>query len=59
MVPVEGIQYRYQTKNLEGKNTKGSFKIFSLLVFIICFYGADEGVQYRHQTNKQKRRSQQ
>jgi hypothetical protein len=30
---------------------KVAFKIFSLSIFIICFYGADEGVQYRLQTN--------
>jgi hypothetical protein len=48
MVPVEGIQYRYQTKNLEGNNNlkKVAFIISSLsFIFIICFYGADEGVQ--------------
>jgi hypothetical protein len=32
---------------------KVAFKIFSLSIFIICFYGADEGVQYRLQTNNQ------
>jgi hypothetical protein len=56
MVPVEGIQYRYQTKNLEGNINlqKVAFKIFSLSRFIICFNGVDEGVQYRPQTNNQE-----
>jgi hypothetical protein len=53
--PVEGIQNRSQTKNPEGNNKlqKVAFKIFSLSIFIICFYGVDEGVQYRLQTNNQ------
>jgi hypothetical protein len=44
----EGIQYRPQTKNLEGNNNlkKVAFIKSSLsFIFIICFYGADEGVQ--------------
>jgi hypothetical protein len=57
MVPVEGIQYRYQTKKLEQNNNlqKVAFIIISLsFIFIICFYGVDEGVQYRPQTNNQE-----